>query len=78
MLVENSLISIIFFFFGLAVGGHSLIEDAEFSNALYMIDIGQNDISDSFAKNMSYVQVVKSIPTITTEISNAIKVRIHI
>lgn len=53
---------------------HDLITDGGFENALYMIDIGQNDIADSFAKNLSYVQVVKRIPSITTEIKNAIKV----
>ena len=51
-----------------------MISDDEFGNALYMIDIGQNDIADSFAKNMSFVQVVKRIPLVTTEIRNAIKV----
>ncbi|PON66574.1 Lipase [Trema orientale] len=52
---------------------HDLITDRGFGDALYMIDIGQNDIADSFAKNLSYVQVVKRIPSITTEIENAIK-----
>lgn len=41
-----------------------------------MIDIGQNDLADSFAKDMSYVQVIKRIPAITTEIKNAVKVSI--
>lgn len=52
----------------------SLINDDEFRKALYVIDIGQNDIADSFAKSMSYVQVVKRIPLVTTEINNAVKV----
>ncbi|GMN44090.1 hypothetical protein TIFTF001_013283 [Ficus carica] len=51
----------------------SLINDDEFRKALYVIDIGQNDIADSFAKSMSYVQVVKRIPLVTTEINNAVK-----
>ena len=60
---------------GFIIGSdHDLITDGGFENALYMIDIGQNDIADSFAKNLSYVQVVKRIPSITTEIKNAIKV----
>ncbi|KAK6143833.1 hypothetical protein DH2020_024181 [Rehmannia glutinosa] len=44
-----------------------------FEDALYMIDIGQNDIADSFAKGLSYVQVVKKIPSILAEIENAVK-----
>lgn len=52
----------------------NLINDDGFRNALYIIDIGQNDIADSFAKNMSSVQVVKRIPLITIEIKNAVKV----
>lgn len=39
-----------------------------------MIDIGQNDLADSFSKNLTYAQVVKRIPSIITEIKNAIKV----
>ncbi|XP_062083483.1 GDSL esterase/lipase At1g09390 [Humulus lupulus] len=50
-----------------------LITDEGFKKALYIIDIGQNDIADSFAKNMSYVEVVNMIPSITREIQNAIK-----
>lgn len=39
-----------------------------------MIDIGQNDIADSFSKNMSYAQVVKRIPSVMVEIKDAIMV----
>lgn len=39
-----------------------------------MIDIGQNDIADSFAKNLSYVQVIKRIPSIAAQIKSAIQV----
>lgn len=39
-----------------------------------MIDIGQNDLADSFAKNLSYAQVIKRIPSITAQIESAIKV----
>lgn len=51
-----------------------MINDEGFRNALYMIDIGQNDIADSFAKNLSYAQVVKRIPGVVAEIENAVKV----
>lgn len=56
------------------IGSGNLINDEGFRNALYMIDIGQNDLADSFSKNLTYVQVVKRIPSIITEIKNAIKV----
>ncbi|XP_015874758.3 GDSL esterase/lipase At1g09390 [Ziziphus jujuba] len=54
-------------------GSESFVNDEGFRNALYMIDIGQNDLADSFAKNLSYVQVIKRIPSITIQIKNAIK-----
>ncbi|KAH7571279.1 hypothetical protein ACOSP7_013682 [Xanthoceras sorbifolium] len=52
----------------------NFINDEGFRNALYMIDIGQNDIADSFSKNLSYVQVIKRIPSVIAEIKNAVKV----
>lgn len=54
-------------------GSMHFIGDEGFRNGLYMIDIGQNDLSDSFAKNLSYVQVVKKIPSIILEIRYAIE-----
>ncbi|XP_057963081.1 GDSL esterase/lipase At1g09390 [Malania oleifera] len=57
-----------------AAGSTNLINDEGFRNALYMIDIGQNDLADSFSKNFSYAQVVKKIPVIVTEIKTAVKV----
>ncbi|KAH7836111.1 hypothetical protein Vadar_032832 [Vaccinium darrowii] len=56
-----------------AAGFGNMISDEEFRNALYMIDIGQNDLADSFSKNLSYVQVIKRIPSVTMEIKNAVK-----
>ncbi|KAL8191565.1 hypothetical protein R6Q57_028296 [Mikania cordata] len=50
-----------------------MINDDGFQRALYMIDIGQNDLSDAFAKKYSYAQVIKGIPLILVEIKNAIK-----
>lgn len=55
-------------------GTRNLINDEGFHGALYLIDIGQNDLADSFAKNLSYVQVIKKIPVVITEIENAVKV----
>ena len=54
-------------------GTRNLINDEGFHGALYLIDIGQNDLADSFAKNLSYVQVIKKIPVVITEIENAVK-----
>lgn len=55
-------------------GSGNLVGDEGFRNALFMIDIGQNDLADSFAKNLSYTEVVKMIPSFVTEIRNAIQV----
>ncbi|KAI4301676.1 hypothetical protein L6164_034929 [Bauhinia variegata] len=56
-----------------STGKRNLINDQGFRDALYLIDIGQNDIADSFSKNLSYVEVTKKIPDFVTEIENAIK-----
>lgn len=55
-------------------GSGNWINEQGFRNALYMIDIGQNDIADSFSKNMSYTQVVRKIPSVLIEIKDAFKV----
>lgn len=55
-------------------GSANLIGDEGFRSALFMIDIGQNDLADSFAKNLSYAEVVKMIPSFVTEIKDAIQV----
>lgn len=57
----------------LAAGYGNWINEEGFLDALYMIDIGQNDIADSFSKNMSYAQVVRRIPAVVTEIKIAVK-----
>lgn len=57
----------------LNAGSRNMINEEGFRNALYIIDIGQNDIADSFDKKMSYVQVTKRIPSIITEIRSAVK-----
>ncbi|KAJ4828303.1 hypothetical protein Tsubulata_007826 [Turnera subulata] len=55
-------------------GSRHYINDEGFRNALYMIDIGQNDIADSFSKNnLSYAQVIKRIPSVIAEIQDAVK-----
>ncbi|KAM7470093.1 hypothetical protein LguiA_008276 [Lonicera macranthoides] len=52
----------------------NMINEEGFRSALYLIDIGQNDLADSFTKNLSYAQVVKRIPLVLAEIKNSIKV----
>ncbi|XAR52727.1 Alpha-L-fucosidase [Bertholletia excelsa] len=54
-------------------GVGNLIDDQGFSDALYMIDIGQNDIADSFSKNLSFVEVINYIPSVIMQIKNAVK-----
>lgn len=55
-----------------SIGVNGLIGYDKFGDALYMIDIGQNDIADSFANGLSYAQVLNKIPSILVEIKNAI------
>jgi hypothetical protein len=46
-----------------------------FRNALYVIDIGQNDLSAAFSSRLQYDDVVrKRIPAILSEIKDAIMV----
>lgn len=55
-------------------GAKVFINEEGFQNALYMIDIGQNDLADSFSQNLSYAEVVKDIPLVIQEIKKAVKV----
>ncbi|XP_071698769.1 GDSL esterase/lipase At1g09390-like [Rutidosis leptorrhynchoides] len=57
----------------LSAGSQKMISDNGFQHALYIIDIGQNDLADAFAKKYSYAQVIKRIPLVLAEIKNAIK-----
>ncbi|XP_076907328.1 GDSL esterase/lipase At1g09390-like [Bidens hawaiensis] len=57
----------------LASGLEQMINNDGFQRALYMIDIGQNDLSDAFANKYSYAKVIKRIPLILAEIKSAIK-----
>ncbi|KAL5700733.1 hypothetical protein ACHQM5_026142 [Ranunculus cassubicifolius] len=56
----------------MAQGLRHMMDDQGFSDALYMFDIGQNDLADAFSKNLSYTQVIRRIPLILAEISAAI------
>ncbi|CAB4285095.1 unnamed protein product [Prunus armeniaca] len=62
-----------FIHFKATVGPKHWINDEGFRKALYMIDIGQNDLSDCFTKNLSYVQVTERIPSVIEEIKSAVK-----
>ncbi|KZV47401.1 GDSL-like Lipase/Acylhydrolase superfamily protein [Dorcoceras hygrometricum] len=54
-------------------GVNGVLGIESFSDALYIIDIGQNDLADSFSKGLSYVQVFNKIPSVLTEIQVAVK-----
>ncbi|XP_031486695.1 GDSL esterase/lipase At1g09390 [Nymphaea colorata] len=45
----------------------------EFQHALYMLDIGQNDLSHAFSANLTYSQVIEKIPTILEQIKSAVE-----
>ncbi|KAH7578200.1 hypothetical protein JRO89_XS01G0352500 [Xanthoceras sorbifolium] len=52
-------------------GYKDLVSEENFKNALYIIDIGQNDLAGSFT-SLSYAQVIEKIPSFITEIKYAI------
>ncbi|URD79169.1 hypothetical protein MUK42_18693 [Musa troglodytarum] len=54
-------------------GSGSLLSEKEFQNAVYSIDIGQNDVSTPFSANLSYAEVVVKIPSILSRIRAAIE-----
>ncbi|GFP81833.1 GDSL esterase/lipase lip-4 [Phtheirospermum japonicum] len=51
-------------------GSTSLVGREDFENALYTIDIGQNDLSGSFGA-LSYDQVIERVPSFISEIRDA-------
>ncbi|XP_019151650.1 PREDICTED: GDSL esterase/lipase LIP-4-like [Ipomoea nil] len=53
-------------------GMKGMLGEEDFENALYMIDIGQNDISDAFS-NLSKAQVIEKIPSFIFEIKDAVR-----
>nr|GMD52485.1 GDSL esterase/lipase LIP-4-like [Ipomoea batatas] len=48
-----------------------LFDDDDFGNALYMIDICQNDITNTFTNSFKF-HVLQQIPTFNSEIKNVI------
>ncbi|XP_019107916.2 GDSL esterase/lipase LIP-4 isoform X2 [Beta vulgaris subsp. vulgaris] len=54
-------------------GKGSMINEKEFRNAVYSIDIGQNDINLALVANSSYQEVVNKIPIILERIENSTK-----
>ncbi|KAG2324614.1 hypothetical protein Bca52824_007342 [Brassica carinata] len=58
----------------ISFGKRDLIDDAGFKNALYMIDIGQNDLLQAlYGSNLTYTAVVEKIPPMLLEIKKAIQ-----
>lgn len=56
-----------------AQGAKKFLNEEAFKKALYMIDIGQNDLSGAFGSNANYDQAIAKIPSIIAEIKNAIE-----
>ncbi|XP_021736491.1 GDSL esterase/lipase At1g09390-like [Chenopodium quinoa] len=54
-------------------GKGSMINEKEFRNAVYSIDIGQNDVNLALVANSSYQEVVNKIPIILGRIENSTK-----
>lgn len=56
-------------------GRRDLIDDNGFRNALYMIDIGQNDLLLAlYDSNLTSTPVIEKIPSMLLEIKKAIQV----
>ncbi|KAM7521381.1 hypothetical protein LguiA_011283 [Lonicera macranthoides] len=53
-------------------GVKNLVREEDFKNALYAIDIGQNDLAAAFGQGLSLEQVVEKIPSFISEIKDAI------
>ncbi|KAK9161800.1 hypothetical protein Syun_008141 [Stephania yunnanensis] len=53
-------------------GEKDLVGEEGFQNAIYTIDIGQNDLSAAFASRLSYNQVLERIPSMISEIKYAL------
>ncbi|XP_042002585.1 GDSL esterase/lipase At3g62280-like [Salvia splendens] len=59
------------------IGGYkNLVGEDGFKNAIYMIDIGQNDLTPAF-NNVPYDQVLQKIPSFISEIKEAMWVSKH-
>lgn len=56
------------------IGDGNLLGDEDLRNALYTIDIGQNDLDGIFGK-VTYEKAILKIPDIISEVENVIKVK---
>lgn len=55
-----------------------LPEETVFSRALYVFDIGQNDLTAGYKLNMSTEQVKAYVPDVLVQLSNVIKVSFNL
>lgn len=55
-----------------------LPEETDFSRALYIFDIGQNDLTAGYKLNMSTKQVKAFVSDVLVQLSNVIKVSFNI
>jgi hypothetical protein len=51
-----------------------MISEKEFKDAVYSFDMGQNDISMGFTANLTYQQVLETLPASISHIKDAIVV----
>ncbi|WCJ22660.1 GDSL esterase/lipase At1g09390 [Euphorbia peplus] len=56
----------------IAKGYNDLVDEGDFKDALYYMDIGQNDLAGSF-EYLAYEQVIAKIPSVIDEIGTAIQ-----
>lgn len=54
-----------------------MISEKEFRDAVYLFDMGQNDISMGFTANLTYQQVLETLPAIISRIKDSIIVSSH-
>lgn len=52
-----------------------LPKETDFSGALYVFDIGQNDLTSGYKLNMTTEQVKAYVPDLLRQLSNTIKAR---
>ncbi|XP_072954628.1 GDSL esterase/lipase At1g09390-like [Typha angustifolia] len=54
-------------------GSKGLLNEEDFKNSLYTIDMGQNDLAGLFSSNLTYDQIVIIMPQFIAEIRNAVQ-----
>lgn len=68
---------LVFLIVYICAGQKDLLGKKDFKKALYMLDIGQNDLLAAFLNSVPYDQLIESIPSFISEIKNAMWVSTH-